>query len=386
MMAISALFLSCGDDGDEKELPTLSVADVTLAEGNGESQVQVTIELSQAVDFEISLEAQTRTNTATEEDFVAVDTLLRIDAGVRSVPINITILGDDDVEEDESFLFVLLDPFNATLDKDVAIITLTNDDEHAFNIPTTGFESPESYEGMTLVWEDDFDGDAVDLDTWTFDNGDGCNQGICGWGNQEAQYYQENNTSLIDGNLVIEAREQSRGGLEYTSSKLITKDKRSFHFGRIDIRAVMPEGEGMWPALWMMGTNIDEVGWPACGEIDIMELFGAKGDNKVEGTVHWDNAGNYAQFGGNTTLESGTFNDNFHVYSIVWDETAIRWLLDDEQYHVIDITPGDLEEFQREFYMLINVAVGGDKGAGDPSGTTFPQWMIIDYIRYFEPN
>jgi beta-glucanase (GH16 family) len=250
-------------------------------------------------------------------------------------------------------------------------------------IPETGFVSPETYDGMQLVWQDEFEGTSLNEDDWNFETGTGNN----GWGNQELQYYREENTSIVEGNLVIEAKKESFSGSEYTSSRITTQFNQSFKYGRIDIRAVLPEGIGMWPALWMLGSNFTAVGWPKCGEIDIMEMFGAQGSNKVLGTVHWDNAGSYAQFGGSTTLSSGIFNDEYHVFSIIWDEELIRWLVDDVQYHAIDITPADLEEFQEEFFFIFNLAVGGDKGAGIPSGGTFfPQWMIVDYVRVFQSN
>ena len=247
-------------------------------------------------------------------------------------------------------------------------------------IPSNGFESPTSYDGMELVWADEFDGTALNTDDWNYDIGTGVN----GWGNFEDQYYAEDNVSLLDGHLVIEARREALGGKQYTSSRITTEGKQDFQYGRIDVRAVMPSGNGMWPAIWMLGSNFSEVGWPFCGEIDIMELFGERGDNKVYGTVHWDNAGQYAQFGGDTTLPSGGFDDKFYVFSITWDEQFIRWYIDNEEYHAIDITPLELEEFREKFFFILNVAVGGDKGAGNPAGTLFPQWMVIDYIRVFQ--
>ena len=247
-------------------------------------------------------------------------------------------------------------------------------------IPADGFISPSTYDGMELVWADEFDGSQLNTDDWNFDIGTGVN----GWGNLEDQYYLEENTSIVEGNLVIEAKRESFGGKSYTSSRITTEGKQDFQYGRIDVRAVMPSGGGMWPAIWMLGSNFSEVGWPFCGEIDIMELFGDRGDNKVFGTVHWDNAGQYAQFGGETTLPSGGFNDKFYVFSITWDEQFIKWYIDDIEYHVIDITPAQLEEFRKKFFFIINLAIGGDKGAGRPTGSLYPQWMVVDYIRVFQ--
>lgn len=249
-------------------------------------------------------------------------------------------------------------------------------------IPTTGYSTPESYDGMTLVWQDEFEGESLNLEDWTFERGTGSN----GWGNNELQFYREENTSLQDGYLIITAKEEDYEGREYTSSRIVTQGKQSFQYGRIDIRAALPNGQGIWPALWMLGESFSTVSWPACGEIDIMEMIGGGDgrDNKVHGTIHWDNAGSYASYGQSVTLEEGIFSDEFHVFSIVWDETSITWYLDDVQFNVVDITPENLSEFQEEFFFIFNVAVGGN-WPGSPDATTeFPQRMIVDYVRVFQ--
>ncbi|MDN3202634.1 glycoside hydrolase family 16 protein [Algoriphagus sediminis] len=267
----------------------------------------------------------------------------------------------------------------------VAIERIIMNNERMGLDPNTGYETPDSYPDYELVWRDEFDGTALS-DDWTYEIGDGC-PGLCGWGNDELQFYKEENTKVEDGFLTITAKPESAGTRTYTSSRLITKGKQFFTYGRIDIRAVMPKGQGLWPALWMLGENIDEIGWPNCGEIDIMEMVGGSTNNNdgtVHGTVHWDSNGNYANYGGSTELEYGTLSDEPHVYSIIWDEREIRWLLDDVEYHVIDITPGDLEEFHKPHFFIMNVAVGG-RWPGNPDGSTiFPQEMRVDYIRVFQ--
>lgn len=251
----------------------------------------------------------------------------------------------------------------------------------AIIIPTGGATSPNSYEGMSLVWEDEFEGNSLNLANWTHETGRGQN----GWGNNELQFYRSQNTSVQNGYLVISAKKENFSGAEYTSSRIITKDKREFRYGRIDIRAVLPKGQGMWPALWMLGANFSEVGWPACGEIDIMEMVGGNGrENTVHGTVHWLAAGQRAEFGGSYRLSSGTLADQFHVYSIIWDAGKIRWLIDNKEFHVIDTTPAELDEFRRQFFFIFNVAVGGNWPGSPDASTTFPQHMIVDYVRVFQ--
>ncbi len=245
--------------------------------------------------------------------------------------------------------------------------------------PLGGYETPTSYPGYTLAWNDEFSGAALNTSDWTYELGGG------GWGNNEWQYYRAENTSVANGYLTIEARQENFGGRNYTSSRLITKDKQSFRYGRIDIRAVLPEGQGIWPALWMLGSNISTVGWPRSGEIDIVEMVGGSGrEDTVHGTGHWDNNGSNASYGGDYTLNSGTFADEFHVFTIEWDSSVIRWFVDDVQYHALSITSAGLSEFREEFFFIFNIAVGGN-WPGYPDGSTvFPQRMLVDYVRVFE--
>jgi hypothetical protein len=256
-------------------------------------------------------------------------------------------------------------------------------DEENPGIPGTGYETPDNYEGMTLVWRDEFNGSALNTSDWTFEIGTGNN----GWGNNELQYYRSDNTEVRDGHLIITARQETFGGRNYTSSRIITQGKQDFRYGRVDIRAVLPEGQGLWPALWMLGSSFSSVGWPSCGEIDIMELVGGEtGDDQVYGTAHWEAGGSPAKFTGSYTLNSGKFSDEFHVFTIMWDDSSIRWYVDDVQYHVIDTSPAELDAFRDNFFFIFNVAVGGN-WPGSPDATTrFPQRMIVDYVRIFQPE
>jgi len=247
-------------------------------------------------------------------------------------------------------------------------------------IASTGYSTPDNYAGFSLVWQDEFEGTSLNSANWTHEIGGS------GWGNNELQYYQQQNTSVENGMLIIKAKRENMGGKSYTSSRIITQGKKAFKFGRIDIRAKLPKGQGIWPALWMLGSSISTVGWPKCGEIDVMEMIGGTGnDHKVYGTVHWDNAGSHAEYGGNTALTGGKiFADEFHVFSIVWDASFITWYLDDVKFHVIDITPDGLSELREESFFIFNVAVGGN-WPGSPDGSTmFPQFMAVDYVRVFQ--
>lgn len=251
--------------------------------------------------------------------------------------------------------------------------------------PEEGYVTPISYEGYDLIWFDEFNSSQVNSDFWTFEIGDGC-PNLCGWGNNELQYYTNQNVTVEDGILTIEAREENMGGRSYTSTRMKTQDKFSFRYGRVDIRALLPQGQGIWPALWMLGDNITSVSWPACGEIDIMEMVGGQGrENTVHGTLHWDNNG-HTYTGNGFTLPSGDFTDEFHVFSIVWDESQIRWMVNDVEYASISTTANHMSEFHSNFFFIFNVAVGGNWPGNPDSQTVFPQQMKVDYIRVFQPN
>lgn len=254
--------------------------------------------------------------------------------------------------------------------------------------PESGFVSPLQYAGYTMSWNDEFNSNSLSSD-WVFETGDGC-PNICGWGNNELQFYRRENTEVKEGYLVITAKRENVGGKNFTSSRIKTQGKQVFKFGRIDIRAALPKGQGIWPAFWMLGENITDVSWPACGEIDIMEMIGgnqAGRDNTVHGTIHWDQNGAHRYQGGKRSLTGGSIlADNFHVYSIIWDENKITWLLDNEVYHEEDIRSSEMNEFRAPFFLLINLAVGGNWPGNPDDSTVFPQQMAVDYVRVFKKN
>ena len=287
------------------------------------------------------------------------------------------------------FLSILMLQFSCCSDSTTPLDDVDNSNTGRPTIPETGYKTPITYEGMTLVWQDEFDQSTINIDNWTFQNGDGC-PSLCGWGNAELQYYTEDNAYMLeDEYLVIEAKKEQLGGKGYTSSKLISKGKKAFKYGRIDIRANLPYGQGLWPSFWMLGSNHAEVGWPQCGEIDIMELVGGDPsgrDNTIHGTAHWQDNGFKADYGASSKLSGGIYNDEFHVFSIEWDETQIKWLRDDVVFNTMDITPAYLSEFNQPFWFILNIAVGGNWPGSPNMSTVFPQYMLVDYIRVFQSN
>ncbi len=234
-----------------------------------------------------------------------------------------------------------------------------------------------------LIWNDEFEGPMIDTGKWSFETGAG------GWGNNELEYYtsRTQNARIESGNLVIEARQESYGGSNYTSARIKTQAKFSHRYGRVEARIKLPYGQGIWPAFWTLGESISSVGWPACGEIDIMEMIGG-GENRDDttyGTAHWDNAGSHAQYGGSRELpDPQWFYEDYHIFGIEWDSQYIRWFLDGVQFHVIDITPAELSEFRENQFIILNLAVGGN-WPGSPDGTTvFPQKMYVDWVRWYD--
>ena len=248
-----------------------------------------------------------------------------------------------------------------------------------------GYSTPFSYEDMDLVWNDEFSGSTLNSSYWSHDIGTGCPD-LCGWGNNELEYYRPGNTIVGEGVVTIEARKEDFQGSSYTSGKIVTRNKFAAQYGRIDIRARLPIGQGIWPALWMLGTNQPTVGWPKCGEIDIMEMIGGSGrENRVSGNAFWDDNGVNDQPAA-YILSEGIFADEYHVFSLIWDEQEICWLVDDQKFHNLDITTSDKSEFHNPFYIIFNVAVGGNWPGEPDASTVFPTEMKVDYIRVFEWN
>ncbi len=249
-------------------------------------------------------------------------------------------------------------------------------------------QEPEVDPDWTLVWSDEFDGSALDTSRWSVQVGDGCDVGLCGWGNNELQWYQADNIQVADGLITITARVEEAGGRDFTSARIRSLGKGDFLYGRIEARARLPRGQGMWPAIWMLPTEEAYGGWAASGEIDITELVGHE-PSRVHGTLHYGGEFPANQNSGDHfDLSSGTFADDFHVFSLEWEEGEIRWYVDGTLYQTQtewNSTGAPFPApFDQTFHLLLNVAVGGD-WPGNPDITTpFPQTMQLDYVRVYQ--
>jgi beta-glucanase (GH16 family) len=231
--------------------------------------------------------------------------------------------------------------------------------------------------------QDEFDVDGTPNSTiWGYDIGTGSN----GWGNNELQYYTDRpeNVTVQNGYLVITARKESYQGSSYTSARLLTKGKFEQAYGRFEARIRLPWGQGMWPAFWMLGADIDTNPWPGAGEIDIMEFRGQE-PTVVLGTVHGPGYSAGESISKSYTLPNDRFDTGFHVFGIEWTPNYINYYVDDVLYN--QITPADVPGewvFNKPFFILINLAVGGTFVGSPNSETVFPQTMLVDYVRVYK--
>lgn len=234
-----------------------------------------------------------------------------------------------------------------------------------------------------LVWSDEFNTDGMpDTTKWGYDVGGN------GWGNNELEYYtaaRQENARVVGGNLVIEARRESMGGRNYTSARMLSKNKAQWTYGKFEIRAKLPKGRGTWPAIWMLAAT-NPLNWPDDGELDIMEEVGFDANNIV-GTAHNKlyNGANGKQKSGNVLIKDA--QDSFHVYSIEWTGSQVTWYVDGNFYFTYN-NPGtgtDSWPYLKDFFMILNLAIGGNWGGQQGvDDSVFPQSMLIDYVRVYQ--
>jgi beta-glucanase (GH16 family) len=231
----------------------------------------------------------------------------------------------------------------------------------------------------TLVWEENFNGTTLDESVWNFELGDGC-PNLCGWGNKELQTYTNTNHEVLNGKLTIQAKKE---GDLFTSSRITTKVKKEFKYGRIEARAKLASGVGLWPAFWLLGSNISNIGWPKCGEIDILEHVG-KEPNLVYTTIHTQESHGNSINTQKTIFP--TIQDGFHVYAIDWTEDKIDFFVDEKLVYTYgpELKNENSWPFNQPFYIIINLAIGGNFGGPEVDETMFPESFIIDYVKVFQ--
>lgn len=233
--------------------------------------------------------------------------------------------------------------------------------------------------GWVLDWSDEFDGARLDHSRWVEETGGH------GFGNNELEFYtaRPENVRVVGGNLVIEARKEAWKGRQYTSARIKTAGLKERTYGRYEARIRIPRGQGIWPAFWMLGADCEAVGWPRCGEIDIMENIG-KEPGIVHGTIHGPGYSGEHGFGAPSSLASGAYADGFHLYAVEWEPGEIRWYRDGILYHTArpDMVKGAWV-FEHPFFVILNLAVGGGWPGKPDASTVFPQQMLVDYVRVY---
>lgn len=240
-----------------------------------------------------------------------------------------------------------------------------------------------------LVWSDEFDKPgAPDAAKWNYDLGDGC-PNVCGWGNNELEYYTNDakNVRVENGNLIIEARKEDKGGKSYTSTRIVSKGKGDWLYGRVEVRAKLPRGKGTWPAIWMLSTDWKYGGWPASGEIDIMEHVGFD-PGVVHGTIHTESYNHIKGTQKEGKVTAADVSDAFHVYGIEWTKDKMTFFIDDNRYYSVTKSPTEDFKgwpFDQRFHLIMNVAVGGNWGGMKGiDESIWPQRMEVDYVRIYQ--
>ena len=383
---IPLVFLGFGISCQNPEMPVLMIEDVEILERDVNHTHTHNVSISDTFNKDVSFRCQTTGVTATEgEDFVHFDEVITIPKGETTTQIDISILTDTLMESDEIIWLGFSDPENVRIQDALSEIKIMNDDTFMINDDTSGYYSPLSYPGKSMVWSDEFNQTSLDMNSWNYETG-----GY--WFNNEIQYYRGGtaNTALQNGKLVITAKKETYQNREHTSARLTTEGKVEYKYGRIDVRAKLPKGQGIWPAIWMLGDDMSSVGWPACGELDMMELLGHE-PHKIHGSINYGPQGNSWAHTKTTSyslpVSEGDFSDKYHVFSVLWEENSIKYYVDDNLYATYNpnnIAGGQAWRFNHPFFFILNIAVGGDWPGNPDQTTVFPQQMLIDYIRIFQ--
>jgi len=332
----------------------------TVVEDISSASIKITVRLSGTSDEIITIDYSTDDSTALAgKDYVAIASgKLTFQPGETSGSIKINILPDTAQKQDVYFRVVLSNPVNVLMNETNITVKIINVDY------------------ATLVWSDEFSAASLNTAVWNYELGAG------GWGNNELETYTNSidNVHLDSGYLHITVLNPS--GSYYTSGRLTTQGKKDFTCGKIRIRAKLPQGQGLWPALWMLGANFSTAGWPKCGEIDIMELLG-NAPSVVYGALHWDDNGHTSR-SNSYTLSGSSFSNAFHTFTFIWTPNNFKWLVDDKMFFNLSRSEVNTFPFNLPQFFIFNVAVGGNWPGSPDQTTVFPQHMIVDYIRIYQ--
>lgn len=230
-----------------------------------------------------------------------------------------------------------------------------------------------------LVWEENFEGKKLDETVWNYELGNGC-PSICGWGNNERQVYTKTNHKLKKGKLTITAKKEKE---TYTSTRITSAGKKEFQYGRIEARAKLPVGKGIWPAFWMLGSNINNVGWPKCGEIDILEYVG-KNPHLVYTSLHTQDS--HGETINSKKIVLPKIEEGFHIFAVDWTKDKMDFFVDDKLVYTFqpEVKNENTWPFNQPFYIIINMAIGGNFGGPEVDDSIFPQKYVLDYVKVYQ--
>src|SRR5258708_18284730 len=373
-----------GGQPSSGEQPSVKVSDVTQSRQALPSAYRFYIDLSAAGKQAVSVNYATVDGTAKAGvDYTAASGTLTIAAGQTEVYVDVQVTGDSLRQANQQFSLQVSNRVNCTLGGATAVATILNTDLLYLATDTAGYTTRIRYAGYHLDWSDEFSGNNLNKENWNYETGG------TGWGNHELENYtsRTQNAFVSAGHLVIEARQESYSGNNYTSARLTTQGKQQFTYGRIDIRAKMPVSKGMWPALWVLGSNISTVPWPGGGEAAIIELIGTN-PRQVVGSLHWQQQnGTEGTYNNVYNLSGQDFSQQFHVFSLVWANNSAQFLVDDQVYvsgALANVTSGTYP-FTTPFFFIFNFPVAGDCPGPPFTPTILPQRMFVDYVRVFQP-
>ena len=394
LLALASILCACGKSasggGGNKStpptLPVISISSVTQVRDTvSGSTFTFAIDLNQQATDTVTVAYQTADSSAVAGvDYSMASGTVTFTPGNTLASIKVNVTPSNVRACNSAFRVLLSSAVNGTLKTPEAVGVIENQGNNLGSDPT-GYQTPTSYIGYNAVWSDEFNESTVNTNYWQYDLGNS------GWGNNELECYTDSNATLAGGFLTINVRKENvvYNGVtsNYTSTRMNTEGKFSFQYGRVDIRAKLPVQPGMWPALWFLGNNIGTAGWPSCGETDLMELIGTN-PNQVVGSIHWQQAnGQEGTLNNSYTLPAGAdYSQQFHVFSLIWTPTQITMYVDDLPYMSesnTSISSGKWP-FNQPQFLIMNCAVGGNWPGPPTAQTTFPEAMIVDYVRVFQ--
>jgi hypothetical protein len=355
------LLSSCNDEG-QSVTPNFLFSNTPLpaAEDDPDGTVSVPVYLSQESDRTVSIDYTTVDSTAIAgKNYEAITSgNLTFMPGELSKVIKLNILSDTAGKKDVYFNIKFSNPVNSVQPGTSLKIRIINVDF------------------ATLTWVEQFEAGIINTSLWNYELGGG------GWGNNELQTYTNSTANVSSDTGYLHITALNPAGTIYTSGRINTQGKKEFTYFRVDIRAKLPEGKGLWPALWMMGANSSLVGWPKCGEIDIMELLGHE-PSVVHGAVHYESNGHLSRTN-SFSLNSGKFSTGFHIFSLFWTPNKLSWQVDKQEFFYLSRAEIPAFPFDLPQYFIFNVAVGGNWPGPPDQTTVFPQQMIVDYIKVYQ--